>query len=372
MRLLITTDTVGGVWTFTRELTVGLLELGCAVMLVSFGRLPSADQTTWVERVSRQWGEAFQFLPTEFPLEWMQANGGFYEASADLLRRTFASFRADLLHSNQLCYGLLSREMPVVVTVHSDVRSWFRGCRGTQPEISPWMARYDELVEGGVRAAAKIVAPTAWMLETAEAQYGPFRASAVIPNGRSVKRPAAGVARLRQAVTVGRLWDEAKDVSLLASVKAPMPLLVAGETGSPEAEMAALTPNVGYLGNIDEGEVLELFRRSAIYIVTSRYEPFGLAPLEAALCGCAIVARDLASLREVWGDAAVYFHDAEELTAVLQWLQADADMLHRMALLAQQRASGYSREAMSERYLAHFRELADVHGADRTVALDVA
>jgi len=37
------------------------------------------------------------------------------------------------------------------------------------------------------------------------------------------------------------------------------------------------------------------------------YEPFGLAPLEAALSRCAIVANDIPSLREVWGSAAMYF-----------------------------------------------------------------
>ena len=33
MRILMTTDTVGGVWTFTQELAGGLLEQGCAVAL---------------------------------------------------------------------------------------------------------------------------------------------------------------------------------------------------------------------------------------------------------------------------------------------------------------------------------------------------
>ena len=50
-----------------------------------------------------------------------------------------------------------------------------------------------------------------------------------------------------------------------------------------------------------------------MYVSSSVYEPFGLAPLEAALCGCAVVANDIGSLREVWGEAAIYFSGAREL-----------------------------------------------------------
>ena len=60
-------------------------------------------------------------------------------------------------------------------------------------------------------------------------------------------------------------------------------------------------------GELSESEMRELLSRAAIYIATSKYEPFGLAPLEAALSRCAIVANDIPSLREIWGDAALYF-----------------------------------------------------------------
>ena len=44
MHVLITADTVGGVWTYTRELACGLLHRGHRVTLVSFGRIPSPAQ----------------------------------------------------------------------------------------------------------------------------------------------------------------------------------------------------------------------------------------------------------------------------------------------------------------------------------------
>ena len=69
----------------------------------------------------------------------------------------------------------------------------------------------------------------------------------------------------------------------------------------------------------------ELLSRAAIYIATSKYEPFGLAPLEAALSRCAILANDIPNLREIWGDAACYFRssDAESLSEALALLHGN-------------------------------------------------
>ena len=48
--------------------------------------------------------------------------------------------------------------------------------------------------------------------------------------------------------------------------------------------------------------------RAAIYALPAHYEPFGLSILEAAMSGCALVLGDIPSLREIWGDAAVFVH----------------------------------------------------------------
>lgn len=356
MRLLMTTDTVGGVWTFTRELTEGLLSQGSSVMLVSFGREPSADQSAWVDRTARAWPERFRFVPTTFALEWMQENGSFFTESVALLRHHAAEFRADLLHANQLCYGALAETLPTLVTAHSDVRGWFTACRGAQPEPSPWIERYDQIVGSGLRGADTVTAPTAWMLAVAEQHYGPFRKTAVVPNGRDIPASASLIERQTQAVTVGRLWDEGKDLALLEEVDFPMPLLVAGEASGPETASKLSGRHVTLLGQLSQAEVFDLFRRSSIYVVTSQYEPFGLAPLEAALCGCALVARDLPSLREVWGDAAIYFRDAAELSQILRTLSLDPELVAAMAQRANEKAQRcFGRKQMTERYLALYQ-----------------
>src|SRR3569833_3996501 len=59
MRILMTTDTVGGVWSFTKELATGLLKNGDAVSLVSFGRKPSQSQSAWAQEQRVDWGPEF-------------------------------------------------------------------------------------------------------------------------------------------------------------------------------------------------------------------------------------------------------------------------------------------------------------------------
>ncbi|MDT5140680.1 MAG: hypothetical protein QOD58_4942 [Mycobacterium sp.] len=59
MRLLITTDTIGGVWTFSIELARELLDRGCAIALVSFGRKPSATQQRTCDALAARFPERF-------------------------------------------------------------------------------------------------------------------------------------------------------------------------------------------------------------------------------------------------------------------------------------------------------------------------
>ena len=129
MRVLMTADTVGGVWTFAHELSCGLLERDCCVLLVSFGRMPSASQRKECEALRRRFGKHFRYVPSEIPLEWMEENAEAFAVGTALLEREAAMFAPDVVHSNQFCYGALKMDVPRVVTAHSDVLSWAKACR---------------------------------------------------------------------------------------------------------------------------------------------------------------------------------------------------------------------------------------------------
>ena len=354
MRVLMTTDTVGGVWTFTQELATGLLQWGWSVLLMSFGRLPSESQQRACDGLQQRFGSAFRFVPTSIPLEWMDHNESAFSAGAELLQREAARFSPDILHTNQFCYGAVAVSVPRIVTAHSDVLSWVRACRNEPLPATPWLDRYTQMVQAGLESADAVVAPTQWMLQALGEGFDLPAHQFVIPNGRSMDA-SAREPRTMQAVTAGRLWDEAKDVRILEQVDSPIPLFVAGET----REQLASVGKAKLLGALSQQQIMRLFESSAIYICTSRYEPFGLAPLEAALCGCAVLARDIASLREVWQDAAVYFEDAGQLTALLRQISQSPNLLSGLQAKASARARHFTQEQTTTQYIDLFTRIAE-------------
>jgi len=359
MRVLLTTDTIGGVWTFTKDLCEGLLACGHDVALVSLGRLPYEAQSQWC-RETRLWaGVRFYYQAWATPLEWMETNEAAYCGAEAALLRVARDFSADVIHANQFCFGALPTSAPKVVTAHSDVLSWASVCRPDGLGDSSWIRRYCQLVGDGLRGADAVVAPTRWMADALAQGFAEAKDVRVVLNGRTIPCPALPTAeRLLQAVSLGRGWDEAKGFAVLEGLDAAMPVIVAGET---------TLEGPGGAGALSEEQVMGLFRRSSAYVASSVYEPFGLAPLEAALCGCAVVANDIGSLHEVWGGAAIYFSGARELRQVLDRLVAAPAELRCAQLHARRRALELTAERMVQGYLDIYEELLEGHAREMSV-----
>jgi glycosyltransferase involved in cell wall biosynthesis len=123
----------------------------------------------------------------------------------------------------------------------------------------------------------------------------------------------------------------------------------AGASGS------ALT-RVGY---VTDSQLKALYRHATCFVFPSFYEGFGIPPLEAMACGCPVIASTAPALREVCGDAALYFDPArpDELAAQLRTLFADADLRERLRAAGVQRLAHYSWQAAAELNLAAIREV---------------
>lgn len=345
MRLLLTADTIGGVWTFACELAGALVMRGVDVLLVSFGRLPSASQLADVDGLAT--GGKLEYIASEVPLEWMPDNATAYTEGAELLLHLNQHFKPEALLLSQFCYGALPVSAHKILIAHSDVLSWADAVGKAPLAADGWLHTYCELVQSGLNGADTIVAPTADMLTCLRRGFQVRSATKVIPNGRTLPRLSASLKRQLRAVSAGRMWDPAKNLSLLQMAELPLPVLVVGENDP----NTSVPPSATLLGHLDGDRLLGLLRESAIYICTSLYEPFGLAALEAALCGCAVLANDILSLREVWGEGALYFHDAGTLTALLESLVVDASMLRAAQTRSAARAKQYTAAAMADAYV---------------------
>ena len=344
MRVLVTADTLSGVWTYTQELVTGLVNRGVEVTLVSFGDIPLPEQTSWMENL-----QGLDYRPTAFRLDWMQEGEQDFIDSSRYLAALTKELKPDLLHLNQLCYGGLPVKTPRVVVAHGDLISWWKAVHGHEPKESRWLRWYRNVVTHGLSQASVVVAPSVWMLETIRACYTRAKRDAVIYNGRNPIFFNPYVSKNDSVLAVGRLLDAGKQVSLLTQHVHPLPVCIVNSDEpvavpslpiSTDVKLQADEASVSVKGVQTETQLRMLYSRAAIYVATARYEPSGLSTLEAALSRCAIVANDIPSYREIWGDAAVYFHanDAKSLADVIRRLHERRDLCRGYAARAFQRA----------------------------------
>jgi glycosyltransferase involved in cell wall biosynthesis len=131
---------------------------------------------------------------------------------------------------------------------------------------------------------------------------------AILPRHGLVPRGYALAVGTRAAhKNLGALRDAA---ALLAA--RGMVLAVAGaiEGGVFSGPADAQGSAVRMLGRVTDGELRALYANALCLVFPSRYEGFGIPPLEAMWCGCAVLAARSGAVPEVCGDAALWF-DAE-------------------------------------------------------------
>jgi glycogen synthase len=366
MHILVTADTIGGVWTYTREVVTGLIRRGVRVTLVSFGEIPAAAHVQWTEQMP-----GLEYHPTAFRLEWMQDSRADLEGSADYLANLILETRPDVIHLSQFYYGVLACDVPKVVVAHSDVVSWWLAVHGKEPPPSPWLNWYRHSVSKGLEGAAIVIAPSRWMLDQIESLYLKPSRSRVIYNGRTPALFSPHVTKEDRIVTVGRLWDDGKNARLLLKADMPAPVCILGTEKHPEVGRDGFvvgdeSPNVQLQTRQDEGQLAQTLARASIYAATSQYEPFGLAPVEAALSRCAIVASDIPSFREIWQDTAVYFsnNDAASLRDSVELLVRDPALRRKCANLAYTHArQKFTAERMVDEYMELYQALAPAAAA---------
>ncbi len=365
MRVLMTTDAVGGVWQYSLALARGLVERwGCRVMLVCLGDPPAQDLVD----ACPQPGVELVALPLK--LEWMRDGAEDVAEGLRRVARLAEEWRPDLIHSNQFCFGLLSTPIPRVVVAHSDVLSWrvwhrgdvrLPGALADQLEADLPLRAYRDLVAAGLAGASAVVCPSHFMSRSLLEIYGVQ--STVLYNGLWPDLYASGP-KENVALVAGRLWDEAKGAA--TAVRAveglPLELQLLGPTEGPTGERAYLPAagNARYLGSLGWRETRALVARARLYLATSSYEPFGLAALESALSGCALVAADTPAYREVWGDAALYYRskDHDHLRRQLLALLGAPQRVDQLAGVARERAlKMYTADRMTDGYHALYRSL---------------
>lgn len=330
----MTADGVGGVWTYALDLAHNLARRGIETALAVMGAPLEPDQ--------RREAGGFQVFEGPFKLEWMPDPWDDVQKAGDWLLSLEERLKPHIIHLNGYAHGTLPWRAPRVIAGHSCVLSWWRAVHGE--DAPPSWNTYREKVREGLHAATLVIAPSHAMLDSLIEHYGPLAHTRVIHNGRDPGLFAPAI-KEKFIFAAGRAWDPAKNLETLASIRdrLPWPVHIAGAGTHP-------------LGRLSQLEVREWLARASIYALPARYEPFGLSVLEAALSGCALVIGDISSLREIWGNAAIFIppDNPDALHSALMQLIADPERLASMARRARTRAAAFSAARMAAEYASAY------------------
>jgi glycosyltransferase involved in cell wall biosynthesis len=344
-RVLVTSRGQTGIWRYSVELARGFAQAGVEPVIAVLGPPPGGAMPVGV-----------RVIATGLPHEATAPDAEALREVGATLAGLAARLHVDTIH---LHTPALAAEVPwaspVVAVAHADPVAWWQAVRGGKvPDTLAWRAA---AMARGLAEADAVVAPTRSFARALIRAHRPGRAISVIPHGRS-HVPPPPCQRRRAVLTAGRLCDEACNVAALDRAAAGLdaPVFAAGAWRDPDGlplEFARLT----LLGELTPAALAAQMASTAVYAAPARYEPFGLAVLEAAQAGMALALADIPTFRELWEGAALFFHpeDAGGMTDVLSRLLSRPEAA---AARAQRHAEKYASAAMVAATLALHRPLA--------------
>lgn len=354
LRLLLTTDSVGGVWQYSLDLARALVPHRVHTLLAHMGPAPRDSQHMAALAIPH-----LTFLETGLPLDWLCDGPAPVLRAGEWIAEIARQSRADIVQLNMPSLGAMSRyDMPVVAVSHGCVATWWAAAKA-EPLAEAWRW-HEALMRAGYANADAVVAPSAAYAAVVAGHYRLPQPVAVVPNGRTAL-PGGMASRGGDAVlTVGRLWDPVKNAALLDRVAAQLtvPFHAAGASMGPHGESVALQ-HLHRLGELDEDALGAWLAARPVFVSAARFEPFGLAVLEAAAAGCPLVLSDIATFRELWDGAALFVAPDDEagFVAAIEALTRDAMLAAQLGSAARSRAGRYTPAATAAAMHELYRRL---------------
>lgn len=336
-RLLMTGDAVGGVWQYAVELARALVPHGIETTLALLGPGLTQPQRTEATGIT--------VIETGLPLDWMADDAAQVRAAGAAIADLARQMRADLVQLNQPALAAAPMPAPVVAAVHSCVATWWRAVEtGPLPDGFAWQT---DLVRAGLAAADAVVCPSRAFADAVRDEYALPTLPTVVHNGRTAFA-APPCASHDCVLTAGRLWDRAKDIATLDRTAAMLavPFKAVGPCEGPNGERQDFA-HLALTGRLDEAALAALLASRPVFASAARYEPFGLAVLEAAQAGCALVLSDIPTFRELWGGVAQFVDpgDARGFAEAIEALICDATLRRVRGEAARARAVRFTPQA---------------------------
>lgn len=245
---------------------------------------------------------------------------------------------------------------------------------------------YGLLARLGIRRSSAVIAVSDWTRRDLIRVLGvPSDRIRVIPNGVDERfRPGDGGAGaairarygLPEAFAFYLGWlDARKNLGVLLRAwprvwsECRVALVIAGRAPRPQSRAfvdwfrgldRVSAPWLRVLGPVPEQDKPDLYRAALVFVFPSRYEGFGLGPLEAMACGVPVVAADATSLPEVVGEAGVLVppDDADAWSEAVTTVLQDPRRAERLKAAGVERAREFTWDRAARATYQVYREVA--------------
>ncbi|HEX2146075.1 MAG TPA: glycosyltransferase family 4 protein [Pseudorhizobium sp.] len=354
VRLLMTVDAIGGVWRYAMDLAQELREFGAETLFVCLGPEPTVEKIEEAGRIGK-------LIHVDAPLDWLADNRHELSTIPATILDIAERERVNLLHLNLPSQAAdLVTELPVVTVSHSCVVTWFAGVRQSSvPSEWKWQ---QELNRNGFDHSDVVIAPSASHAAMLDAAYGAVARLRVVHNGTRLENTLSE--KKDMVVAAGRWWDDGKNGRILdeAARMIGWPVLLAGSNAGPNGQHLTIA-HAMHQGELSYARTVALMREAKIVVSPSIYEPFGLAPLEAARAGAALVLSDIPTYRELWDDCACFAdpRDPEAFAQAVNKLANDSDLRASLAVKAYERSLRLTVSSQAQAMAEIYAELCAPH-----------
>lgn len=350
--MLSYTGTKGGMETYTRELYRQL------------GRMDTG--LDFVGLASKEGGALdLSWFPGEVIRSRISGENRFVWAFGELIGSSWHARRrgADLVHC-PATLGPMRTSMPTVITLH-DMLYWSHPELMTTPLYTRpvmWMERR------GAANAARVVTDSQVSADEI-VKYLDFPRERLHVVLLAAERPEEvpvvdrGAENLLLASGQRRPhknWERlVRSMALVEEEVRPHLVITGGRGEDPLAAVVAETGMgewVELRGWVEDDELRALRARARAMVFPTLAEGFGLPVLEAMAEGLPVLASDLPVLREVGGDAALWFDplDLESIAGAIRTVSTRPELLPAMASAGLEQAALFSWERVAQETLAVF------------------
>lgn len=292
-----------------------------------------------------------------------------------------------LVHATNQTLSFIATDKRFVVTVHDIIEM-------LEPQSK---AAYilNKYLYSGISRADHIMAVSEYTKKTIQEYYDlPDEKITVIPNGvdTTVFHPiehfsqTVGYQTLRQDLKLGdrhpiilyvgsdhlrkNVVTAVQAFSQLQEKRPDALFIKVGEPGLSEGrrvlldeiDRLSLTNSIRFIGNVSDERLNELYNVADVFIYPSRFEGFGLPPLQAMAAGTPVVCSNATSLPEVVGEAALTHNpdDTDGFAKSLLSLTQDMELKKKMVVAGLARALQFSWEEAAQKTIGVYKKTADL------------